>query len=932
MKKIINIVFYNFYEENTEKRAACIFYRDGSVANVDYEDGITACEQIVKERNITSKDAFKQMINDEIVYVMSREDFINKYKEFVNNEPIERETINEAVVEAMPKQKTKADDRKTTSDEKELNNTKTAGKGIAARIKATDTDEDEDEDEDDYDEDYDDEDDSTYGTNSIIKVADEDEDEDDYDEDYDDEDEDEDDEDLIIENSSEKDSNETDTAKEVDEFDTDDYDDDYDDDFDETIEDNNVVEKEKPKKVGFFTRQINKLKKAKAGVKGLVVSLALLVGLGGAGYAIKGSKTGNMLKNSAKSITTNIDEDMALNNVMAADNYVVNLKESSQLAGVPTNVLKSTGTALKTGNNDDYNDYTYEQLLEVTDNEAQKTAMTNLGTTIFEFNGDFADAYVEEDKDIRAALKVEEVEALQVAYNDYSKDELKAIFNGTEVRADKMSMDYHAASMQLKGAYLIETSENPVDMSYLLETQEGKDFYNKYHTMYLEAKEATGQDRINKVNAFYAQVRQDFPITQEIRTEGIAHADAYAMLESYKLAVTPMIASAEMLFQNLELDYTLNDMEVDFINDIGLCNYADDTFERLETITLSADEDKTNPTELQYRNSLIKVLEAENHYVTDDAHRELTRLDRYQRLLEEFNLMNDFSLSGVGGGSASYTETESSVEDTIEWVETETSYETKTETHEEEIPEDEKAKIDEQTEKENEEAKQKAEEEAKEKEKELQEKANEEAKKKEEEVQKYNDQTQKDIDTANDKINNNNKDQDTSNDTKVNEKDFKNKNVDFDDDHSDKDGNLNDSVKDITTDGTNDKTNEELPDPNETGAEFDKNAPAYTESTNNTNNAVEFVDISEESTEETESEENTEESSSETQLRQDDTNTYSETSYTEYPEGTKFYDENGNVYDTYEEFINAEAAKKYVESLETSSTATETDANYQYTR
>ena len=29
---------------------------------------------------------------------------------------------------------------------------------------------------------------------------------------------------------------------------------------------------------------------------------------------------------------------------------------------------------------------------------------------------------------------------------------------------------------------------------------------------------------------------------------------------------------------------TLNDTEIDFINDIGLCNYADDTFERLETI------------------------------------------------------------------------------------------------------------------------------------------------------------------------------------------------------------------------------------------------------------------------------------------------------------------------------------------------------------
>ena len=58
MRKIINVVFYNYFEGNTEKREACVFYRDGSVDKVDYESGITACEEIVKDRNITSKDDF----------------------------------------------------------------------------------------------------------------------------------------------------------------------------------------------------------------------------------------------------------------------------------------------------------------------------------------------------------------------------------------------------------------------------------------------------------------------------------------------------------------------------------------------------------------------------------------------------------------------------------------------------------------------------------------------------------------------------------------------------------------------------------------------------------------------------------------------------------------------------------------------------------
>ena len=85
MKKIVNIVFYKSYENGVEKREACIFYRDGSVANVSYDDGITACEEIVKERKITSKDVFKEMINREIVHVMSKSEFMNKFNTFISN-------------------------------------------------------------------------------------------------------------------------------------------------------------------------------------------------------------------------------------------------------------------------------------------------------------------------------------------------------------------------------------------------------------------------------------------------------------------------------------------------------------------------------------------------------------------------------------------------------------------------------------------------------------------------------------------------------------------------------------------------------------------------------------------------------------------------------------------------------------------------------
>ena len=67
------------------------------------------------------------------------------------------------------------------------------------------------------------------------------------------------------------------------------------------------------------------------------------------------------------------------------------------------------------------------------------------------------------------------------------------------------------------------------------------------------------EDKLKKIELFYKEVRKDFPITDSVRTEGIAHADDYASIEPYKLSVTPIIAAAEIMFQNYEVDYTLID-------------------------------------------------------------------------------------------------------------------------------------------------------------------------------------------------------------------------------------------------------------------------------------------------------------------------------------------------------------------------------------
>ena len=495
----------------------------------------------------------------------------------------------------------------------------------------------------------------------------------------------------------------------------------------------------------------------------------------------------------------------------------------------------STNGIIIVGDNSSYNNCTVKQLLDVTTSQVQKESMSNLQKSIIGFNESFADAHTGsyqnvagETVDVRAALSFDEMVALQQAYNDYSKTELKAYFNGSDVSKDSLTRSYKDASLQLMGAYVIETSEHPVDMSGLINSDEGKAFYNKYHQMFLAAKTATGDEKLEKIKEFYSAVKTDFPITQEVRTEGIAHADDYATLASYKLSVAPMIAAGEIMWQNLEVDETLDDSTIDFLNDLGLCNYAESKFGTIETISLTSESDSTNPLYEQYKSAFEKELKEKNIYVIDDEHRELSKLQEFQEAVN-WHFKNEESYGYSSGVVMTTSET---YQEKYSWQESHTTYsseQTRETVEASQIPDGVRNNLENQVNSEiaseNEQAKQEAEKKAEETQKEMQKEEDKKAEQIEEEIKKDDQQFQDQIDKANGTIDRNNSDQDSSNDEKVNENEFGG-NVDFDEDHSDENGNLDDSVENITTNGDGDQTGEELPDPNQTGAEFDKKSPS----------------------------------------------------------------------------------------------------------
>ena len=597
------------------------------------------------------------------------------------------------------------------------------------------------------------------------------------------------------------------------------YDEDtFDDDFDNENEDENDNENENdddndrttsPKKENIIKRLWKKIKRSPIGKKitAVIISAALIFGIGGGLYSCSKRQTREGVMNNSNIVTMNDSED----------------------------AKNSTNGIIIVGDNSSYNNCTVKQLLDVTTSQVQKESMSNLQKSIIGFNESFADAHTGsyqnaagETVDVRAALSFDEMVALQQAYNDYSKTELKAYFNGTDVSKDSLTRSYKDASLQLMGAYVIETSEHPVDMSGLINSEEGKAFYNKYHQMFLAAKTATGDEKLEKIKEFYSAVKTDFPITQEVRTEGIAHADDYATLASYKLSVAPMIAAGEIMWQNLEVDETLDDSTIDFLNDLGLCNYAESKFGTIETISLTSESDSTNPLYEQYKSAFEKELKEKNIYVINDEHRELSKLQEFQEAVN-WHFENEESYGYSSGVVMTTSET---YQEKYSWQESHTTYSTEQtrETVEaSQIPDgvrnDLENQVNSEIASENEQAKQEAEKKAEETQKEMQKEEDKKAEQIEEEIKKDDQQFQDQVDKANETIDRNNSDQDTSNDEKVNESEFGG-NVDFDEDHSDDNGNLDDSVENITTNGDGDQTGEELPDPNQTGAEFDKKAPS----------------------------------------------------------------------------------------------------------
>ena len=295
--------------------------------------------------------------------------------------------------------------------------------------------------------------------------------------------------------------------------------------------------------------------------------------------------------------------------------------------------------------NDDLINCSFQQLLDLTVNETQKREMQKVGNFLDLYNGTFAAQYLEQNfPNIRTALTKEEVNALNLVYNNFTDEELKAIFNGYDVNSIEFTNAYKEANLQLFAAFVVSDREHSVPLETLVNDAEGVAYIQNYKDLYYDMVEATGQAKIDAANRFWQEVFKDYSIRANTNGLGSSYEELYDTLEPYKMAATPIILAAKEMSQNLEID-PFSENAITYFEDLGLCDAARETFVKVEQLTLGTDEDKQNPSYQQFMETKAMEQELRNIYYKDDKSRDLSQLDAFQaRVNLHFNFYEDGNL------------------------------------------------------------------------------------------------------------------------------------------------------------------------------------------------------------------------------------------------------------------------------------------------
>lgn len=220
-------------------------------------------------------------------------------------------------------------------------------------------------------------------------------------------------------------------------------------------------------------------------------------------------------------------------------------------------------------NSEHYNN-AFDELLTKLQAGPKKDAVSATQKALKNFNDNLSGSIMREGEDKRLAHSWDENIAAYLAFNQFTDEELFQIFDTYKIDGNELYDQLKLGNMKEMLYYARATQ--PSGKADLIKSEEGKAFFNKYESLVLKFNTVESkEEKVTIAKQFYEMARADFPIKVEDK-EGFIHTEKG--YEDYSYAVTPMIAAMEVMTRNVGV--SLTNQEVQFFNELGMCNFADE--------------------------------------------------------------------------------------------------------------------------------------------------------------------------------------------------------------------------------------------------------------------------------------------------------------------------------------------------------------------
>lgn len=372
---------------------------------------------------------------------------------------------------------------------------------------------------------------------------------------------------------------------------------------DQTVENNTATAKTttpanhaskttKPKKkIGFFTKVKNGIKKYWKKAVAAITAVALAVG----GVVLFASRDKNKIENENNKTTQSDKNTKNINN----ENNNNNDKQQESIKYETTyDILNAL----------------------VNTNKERYDFLRGVGSTLTEYNTATANKYYETGKNTKLAHSYEELMMEYVLYNGIDGSDINQIFGSEYLDANHLKESFKNATIQDGYAHNLQTIN--LDRSNLLKTEEAQNFYVRYNNLFTGMNNVDEASiKVNSMKEFCDMVRQDFP--------GMKKAD-YNNIKPYQLTILEYYQASK----NMEIkpDNWFTEKELKYLDGL-YTNVANKKIEEIVVIQNAralVEEKTTLPEISDYFNILISDLKDSDDYNVNTQETNISNYDSYK--------------------------------------------------------------------------------------------------------------------------------------------------------------------------------------------------------------------------------------------------------------------------------------------------------------